>query len=121
MPSGSTTPRRVVNGRVIIFDDPAQTSHHDSKVTLSHLTNKIHLKITGQYVSTEKIACLLTRHLSRDSSSSIHYVQARRVLAIFNGENPWKDDFEMATERARSTDAESLFGCGSKRKRTWSR
>ena len=32
-----------------------------------------------------------------------------------------RDDFEMATEDARSADAESLFGCGSRRKRTWSR
>ena len=56
-----------------------------------------------------------------DESEWQHDAQARRVLAIFNGENPWRDDFEMATEKAREADAESLFGCGSKRKRTWSR
>ena len=56
-----------------------------------------------------------------DESEWQHDAQAKRVLAIFNGENPWRDDFEMATERARSADTESLFGCGSKRKRTWSR
>ena len=50
-----------------------------------------------------------------------HDAQAKRVLAIFAGENPWRDDFEMATEHARSADPESLFNCGSRRKRTWSR
>ena len=60
-------------------------------------------------------------HQAVDESEWQHDAQAKRVLAIFNGENPWRDDFEMATERARSTDTESLFGCGSKRKRTWSR
>ena len=49
-----------------------------------------------------------------------HDAQARRVLAIFAGENPWKDDYEMATKHARSADPESLFNCGSRRKRTWS-
>ena len=40
--------------------------------------------------------------------------QAKRVLAIFAGENPWRDDFEMATEHARSADPESLYNCGSR-------
>ena len=43
-----------------------------------------------------------------------HDAQAKRVLAIFAGENPWRDDFEMATEHARSADPESLYNCGSR-------
>ena len=56
-----------------------------------------------------------------DETEWQHDAQAKRVLAIFAGENPWRDDFEMATEHARSADPESLFNCGSRRKRTWSR
>ena len=40
--------------------------------------------------------------------------QAKRVLAIFAGENPWRDDFEMAMEHSRSADPESLYNCGSR-------
>ena len=56
-----------------------------------------------------------------DETEWQHDAQAKRVLAIFAGENPWRDDYEMATEHARSADPESLFNCGSRRKRTWSR
>ena len=34
-------------------------------------------------------------------------------MAIFNGDNPWKDD-----EEGCHSDAESLFECGKRRKRT---